>query len=297
MNKSAKCVARAAALAGLLLQAACHAQPTPEIGCHLAGAALDELSGLAPSADGSYWWGHNDSGGTPQVFRTGPCGEDLGAVEITGARNRDWEDIAAFDDHGTPSLLIGDIGDNTGARKHVRLYAVAEPGPDASETSLSWQQDFTYPGGPRDAEALAVDPGNGDILVMSKRDDPPHLYRVPRGDGTVLAEDLGAVGTIHAPLTRNWLRGLVYELFGSMPTAMDISRDGSRIAVMTLTELFVWTRAAEEPWVAVMNRKPRRYTVPSALQQAEAMAFCADGTCILMSSERAGAPMFSVELK
>lgn len=290
-------LARCGAILALMIQAGCQAQPLPEPECRLQDPQLDELSGLAASDDGHFWWGLNDSGGAARLYRIGACGENLGGVDIDDARNFDWEDLAAFSDDGRPSLLIGDIGDNTAHRRRVRLLALAEPADDATRASLSWQQHFSYPGGARDAEALAVDPHNGDILVLSKRESPPHLYRVPRGDGVVVAEDLGAIETIRASLARNWLRGMIYQLYGSMPTSMDISRDGRRIAVLTLTEAFVWTRESAEPWVALMNREPQHFEIPWALEQAESLAFSADGQTLLVSSEKSGAPMLRIPLK
>ena len=173
---------------------------------------------------------------------------------------------------------------------------MAEPGPEVRSTGIAWQQDFAYPDGPRDAESLAVDPQSGDILVLSKREDPQHLFRVPRGEGLMAAEDLGAVATIQTKLTLNWLRGMVYQLYGSLPTALDISRDGRRIAVLTLTELFVWTRRDDEHWAELMNREPHHYVVPASLEQAESMAFTADGNTIVISSEKAGAPMIRIDV-
>lgn len=293
---SLKLLPRSLASTLLGLQAACSAQPALVPECRLQNPALGELSGLATAGNGDYYWGLNDSGGQAWLFRVGPCGENLGHVEIEGALNRDWEDIAYFDDHGTPSLLIADTGDNQARRKRVRLYAVAEPEAQTRSTTIAWQQDFTYPDGPRDAESLAVDPRNGDILVLSKRENPQHLFRVPRGAGVMVAEDLGPVATIQTKLTLNWLRGMVYQLYGSLPTALDISRDGRRIAVLTLTELFVWTRQGEEDWAELMNREPHHYVVPASLEQAESMAFTAEGDTVVISSENAGAPMIRIEV-
>jgi hypothetical protein len=41
-------------------------------------------------------------------------GAALGQVSVNGARNRDWEDLAAFTHDGNPHLLIADTGDNGG---------------------------------------------------------------------------------------------------------------------------------------------------------------------------------------
>lgn len=286
-------------LALLLLgaQAGCFAQPLPAPECRLQSSELDELSGLVASTDGRYFWGLNDSGGAPRLFRVGACGEDLGQVEVEGVRNRDWEDLAYMVEDGEPLLLIADIGDNMARRAQLGIIAVPEPAVDQTRVVPRWQQRFAFPQGPRDAEALAVDPLTGEVLLLSKREDPPRLFRIPRGGARSVAAELGEVGTIRTTLTRNWLRGMVYQLFGSMPTAMDISRHGERLAVLTLTELFVWTRTPGQPWIEVMNREPMHFVVPASLEQAEAVAFTADGSAILLSSEKPGAPVVRIELQ
>src|SRR6185295_4584513 len=77
--------------------------------------SITESSGLAASrtAPGAYWT-HNDSGDGPFIYAFDTRGNMLGIFRVTGANNRDWEDIATGPgprpNHSY--LYIGDTGDN-----------------------------------------------------------------------------------------------------------------------------------------------------------------------------------------
>ena len=73
---------------------------------------LDEASGLARSGrDVNVMWVINDDGPS-EIHAIDSTGADLGRINIKDAKNNDWEDIASFSLHGTPYLLIGDIGNS-----------------------------------------------------------------------------------------------------------------------------------------------------------------------------------------
>lgn len=94
----------------------------------LAAPVLNEVSGMAASRlDPGRFWVLNDSGNKPALYAISGKGELLGTLEIEGAKNRDWEDLASFSLGGKNYLLIGDMGDNAGRRRDCRLYLVEEP--------------------------------------------------------------------------------------------------------------------------------------------------------------------------
>src|SRR5207237_6184912 len=107
-----------------------------------------------------------------------PAGTNLGTYTISGATNRDWEDIAVGPGpvNGTQYLYIGEIGDNNAAYASVAVYRVPEPtisdtqSPVTTSLSGAVKLNFVYPDGPRDAESLFVDPATKDIWIISKRD-------------------------------------------------------------------------------------------------------------------------------
>lgn len=144
--------------------------------------ALAELSGLAASRlHPGVLYGINDSGNDAVVFAIDGDGNTVGRLTLPKADNRDWEAIApGIDDRGQPVLWIGDIGDNGSARPYVRLLRVAEPA-SLGDQRVAWQEyRLAYPDGPHNAEALAVDPRDGTMWVITKRTSGPGgVYRVP----------------------------------------------------------------------------------------------------------------------
>lgn len=280
-------------LLAALIPACSYLRPTPAAA--LANPALNELSGLTRSLVTDEWlWGHNDSGDSARLFRVGLDGSDGGVVEVPGALAIDWEDIAPFRWQGEPALLIGDIGDNRAQRAAITLYAVRDPGATGDAATLLWQLNLRYPDGPRDAEGLAVDPLNGDILILSKRERPPVIYRLampraPPVPGSVLtAEKLGPVLHLPAPTAADLADDPKYGMLRDWPTALDIAPDGLSAIVTTYKDAYRYWRAADEDWARALARPPQRIRLPQ-WRQTEAGGFTADGQRFCAGSEqRAG---------
>lgn len=249
----------------------------------LADPDLDELSGLAASrADPGVLWGHNDTGNGPVLYRVGAQGEALGQVEVEGVQSGDWEDIAAFTDAGGPALLIGDTGDNFGLRAYATLYAVRDPG-QGSAAPLLWRVDFRFPDGGRDCEAVAVDPRRNEILLLTKRDRPARLYRLPLYASAPKERQVAELVGTMAPLPK--ARGL-RDRFAHTPTALDISADGGTAVIVTPTQAYVYRRAGNEPWVDAFARPVPGIPLPAReLEQIEAAALSADGRVLTIGSE------------
>jgi hypothetical protein len=255
----------------------------------VANPALDELSGLAVSLhDPSLLWGHNDTGSGPVLYRLGPGGEDLGTVDVPQAQANDWEDIAAFEDAGGPALLIADVGDNLAMRSHVTLYAVRDPGREGDTTELLWKLDFRYADGPRDCEAVAVDAAAREIVLVTKRDVPARVYRLPlpatAPREVLIAEFLGTVP--HLPVTRllDRVRAPLRSKWYHRPTALDISRDGTTAALVTPRNAYFHRRTPGEGWGAAFAQ-PGVAVPLSALEQLEAGAWSADGRWLHVGGE------------
>lgn len=99
---------------------------------------LREISGLTRS--GGRWWGHADSGASPDFFNLNPeNGQILQKISLQNAQNRDWEEMAADSAH----LWIGDFGNNSNSRQDLGLYRVplTKIGMSASESVADgdWQ--------------------------------------------------------------------------------------------------------------------------------------------------------------
>ena len=280
-------------LLALLIPACAYLRAAPE--ALPANAALEELSGLTRSLATDDWlWAHNDSGDVPQLFRVGLDGSDGGIVEVPDTLAIDWEDIATLRWQGQPALLIGDIGDNAAKRAAITLYAVRDPGAKGQSAALLWQLNLRYPDGPRDAEGLAVDPLNGDILILSKRERPPVVYRValpdapPAPGSVVMAEKLGPVLRLPKPNALDLSEDPLYGLLRDWPTAFDIAPDGSSAIVTTYKDAHRYRRAAGQSWAQAFAQPPERIDLPQ-WKQTEAGAYTADGLGFCAGSEqRAG---------
>jgi hypothetical protein len=262
----------------------------------VAHPGVDELSGLAVSrADPALLWGHNDTGHGPELYRIGLDGADLGRVTVPNALSGDWEDIASFSDARGPALLIGDVGDNLRMRSYVTLYAVRDAGRDRP-VQLLWRMDVNFPDGPRDCESLAVDPLSREILLLSKRDDPPRLYRVPlpaqAPKGRQIAEFVGTL----APMPRLTGAERLTARYVHMPTAMDISADGLTAVIVTLRDAYVYRRRAGESWATLFARGTAPLPLPAAFESTEAAALSPDGRVLYLGSEGEPGRLLRIDL-
>jgi hypothetical protein len=190
---------------------------------NIQNSAVNEASGIAASRfNANVLWTHDDSGNPAQIFPMTPAGTNLGTYTVSGTSNVDWEDIAVGPGPmgGTQYLYVGDIGDNNAVRSNISVYRLPEPvvshlqSPVSTSLAGAVKLTFAYPDGPRDAESLFVDPLNRDIYIISKRENPHHVYRAAYPQPTSGTTTLELVKTFNDP---NWL------------TAADISLDGDEI--------------------------------------------------------------------
>jgi len=151
-------------------------------------AGFSEASGVAASRNNpGVLWSQNDSRHPAQVFALDPQGRLLGTYAIPG--NTDNEDIG-IGPGPVPNvdyLYVGDIGDNFATRSNIKIYQIPEPAVHARQyanpvtATLKGARTITltYPDGPRDAEALFVDPVTGDLFIASK-ETTSRIYTAPK---------------------------------------------------------------------------------------------------------------------
>jgi uncharacterized protein YjiK len=261
-------------LAGIIACADEATAPLPTGAALVEDSALSEMSGLEASRrDAGVLWGINDSGSFPRLYRLDGRGRALGRVSVHGAFIRDAESLAMWQEpQGTEWILIGDVGDNRGWRDEVRVHAVAEPALGDTRARIAWTLRFRYPDGPRDAEGIAVDHREQQLLVLSKRDRPARLYSVPLAPG-----DRSRVASLVGELPADVVDGEV--------TAIDVSRNGRQLAVLSYRGLYLWTRDPGADWRDVLREAPREVPLP-AMRKAEAMAFDHATTSIFVGSEK-----------
>jgi hypothetical protein len=274
---------------------------------NLGAADLTESSGFASSRRAAnLLWSHNDSGGEPVVYALGADGSERGRVRIAGAVNNDWEDIASFVLDGQAYLLIADTGDNRAVRTDCRLYVIAEPDPAALAPGreftvpIAWEIPVRYADQPRDCESVSVDAAEKAVYLLSKREHPVGLYRLPlrpAKSGTApTAAFLTKVEKIPQPTgPRLLVEGPTGRMAG-MPVGMDFAADGSAAVVLTYMDVLVFPRQRGESWTDALTRPPQRLH-PVTLPQAESVCFSADAREIYVTTEAERAPVVRYRVK
>ncbi|MEW6692764.1 MAG: hypothetical protein AB1340_08015 [Pseudomonadota bacterium] len=298
-------------LAGLLLTllTACQSVASSQFG----GAEtrldprIEEVSGLAASTrQTGIYWAHNDSRAffdsqstEPLLYAIDVAGRVRGELWVDGLKPYDWEAISAFRWKGKGYLLIGDLGDNRARRgRGIRLDAVEEPGKAEGRLHVgpAWTLRLTYPDGPRDAEAMAVDGAEGAVYILSKRDVPARLYRAPllAGKGGSRKLDyLGEIAELAAPLTTGMPSELKVLPFTHQPTDMAFAPDGGEVAVLTYAHLYAFPRQAGQSWLEALRGTPKVYDLPGA-RQYEGLSYSHDGKAWVIVQEGEGSPVLTL---
>lgn len=241
--------------------------------CTLNTAAVNESSGLAPSyLRSNTYYTHNDSGDTARFFRFGLDGAVDGIFSLQGVVALDWEDMATarVGRTGTPTVFLGDIGDNGRVRANIKIYRLPEPGGYSRTLTDFDTLTLVYPDGKHDCEALMVMPRSGDLwLVTKKGDGKSGVYSLsaPTASGTFTLQKRGELS----------LQG--NSNFERQVTGGDISSDGRWIALRTYTKIHLW-RITANWW----TRPPRTIAAVPEIQ-GEAICFSSDSQKLYTSSE------------
>lgn len=230
------------------------------------GAALDRrMPGM--------FWTHGDSGNEPALYALGTNGQLLGRVRLTGAHNRDWEDMAIGPCPGGTCVYVGDTGNNLGRQMDLVLYRAPVPAPEDTATRPAEVFHARFPGEGRDTEALFVMPEGGVYLITKGRAEAVELWRWPTPLRAGPPVDLERVREI-APRPRQ---------LGDFVTGAGASADGRWVAVRTYGRLALY-RAAD-----LLGTGGPAYTMELAtLGEAwgEGVAIESDGTVLLVSEGR-----------
>jgi len=255
--------------------------------CKLANQAINESSGLACSRrTPGVFWTHNDSGDAPRVYAFDREGRDLGTYRVVGAKARDWEDMASFRTSRGSFLVLGDIGDNSCERPDRTVYIAPEPRVHPKQRGVAGSIkvvlaiSFTYEDGPHNCEAVAVDPKQNVLLLVTKE-----------GGGTC------RVCTV--PMRKSGSARRIAQTAATLkiPTvsAMDISSDGLRAIVLTYGNAYEYSRQPNEDWPAAFARAPRIIKMPRR-RQGETVCYGPDGKTLYLTSEKAPSPFFEVPI-
>ena len=261
---------------------------------------ISESSGIAASRQNpGIYWTHNDSGDGPFVYAFDREGHDRGRWKLTGARSRDWEDIAIGPGpaRGRWYLYAADIGDNGLNRGEVVVYRAEEPrvGKEACrkdcDTAPATALRLRYPDGPHNAEALLVHPSTGDLYIVTKanRNDPQtQVYVARAAQFEKLPVTLELLATLNIPEA-------VFRMMVGGITGGDISPDGRRLVLCDYFRMY----EAELPEGTTFDeiwKQPFQIGSIGLGLQTEGICYRADGQAILATSEGSPCPLMELPL-
>ena len=265
----------------------------PEDAGVLDDPAIDEVSGLVASRvhDGVLWL-HNDSGDTARLFAVSTEGAHIGTLEIPGVSAVDFEDIAraACPDGDGSCLWVADVGNNTGNRADLAVYAVREPA--AGEligdrvADAVWRFPIRYPDGEGiDSEALVVEPDGSGFYLFEKVDGPvARLFATPpqlTPDAVNALEVLAVFAAPGVPIPQ-----------ARMITGADLHPSGDRLVVRTYVMSVEYRFAADQGIADIGQIAPLLVAFgPVSEPQGEAIGYSADGVDIWTISEGVGAAL------
>lgn len=236
---------------------------------------LNELSGIINAKQSSYFWVHNDSGDGARVYLIDKKCTLLCTYELESTDVKDCEDIARVIIKGKSFLILADIGDNKAIRKNIKLHIFPEPTYQEGDTLIHISKKavrtvtLRYKNGPRDAEALFVDPVDLQLYIISKRDFQSTVYKA----------------TVFNNVKKNFsVLTPVLTLPFTFVTSANISSTGSAILIKNLTQIFYWIRNRTESIEQVLSRKP--VLIPYQVEpQGEAISFGVNGEGFYTISE------------
>ncbi|WP_290793052.1 hypothetical protein [Flavihumibacter sp. UBA7668] len=236
-----------------------------------------EVSGIADSYSqpGSIWM-IEDSHNGAVLLQVGHDGALKDPVELPGATNRDWEDLAigAGPDQDRKYLYIAETGDNARQHNEYAIYRLEEPAAGVTTVQNLVKIRFTYgDGASHNTEAVLVDPATKDILLITK-EKPASIYvlRYPYSTNEInIAESAGATKL-------------------ETVTGAAIGQDGQELLLRTYTGISYWKRNAGESPADALIRAPVSISAPME-PQGEAIAFRKDLGGFFTLSENAGLPV------
>jgi hypothetical protein len=237
---------------------------------------LKELSGLVASiSNPGLLWSHNDSGNGNDFFLLDTLLNVKLVCQLQGVDNRDWEDIAIGPgpEEGKNYLYIADIGDNDAKYPYKHIYRFEEPQmkPEEKMVTISHFDTITFKlsGKKKDTESLLLDPKTKNLYIVSKREEPVHVYEIKYPYST--SDTLTATSVSSLPLTQI--------------VAADISRDGKKVLMKNYEHVYYWNNTNGKTLIDLLKEKP--FEVPYESEpQGESIAWTSDGKGFYTISEK-----------
>lgn len=222
---------------------------------------VDEASGIAASRsmDGRLWV-QEDSGTPAQINLMTTDGKLEKRFPLSGIANRDWEDLAIGPgpQEGVTYLYLADIGDNFKQNDVSYIYRFPEPRNQDETIGGIERITFRYSDGPRDAEAILLDPQTRDLWIVTKAEEKVRIYRLPYPQSTTEA--------------------IKADYYGELPlnliTGGSVSSDGNEILLKSYLGAYHWRRKEGQSLADAMQKNSYQSLAAEALGiQGEAICF------------------------
>ncbi|WP_250433181.1 SdiA-regulated domain-containing protein [Hanstruepera flava] len=144
--------------------------------------SLPEISAVEKLPNSDVLWVIQDAGNNNHLYGLNTKGKIIKDIEITNAKNIDWEDLTA-DSLG--HIYIGDFGNNDEKRKRFEIYKVK---PTEATEAIAEIISFELPKKqkPKDFEAFVLH--NGYFYIFSKETKKFITIKVPNKPGEHKAE-------------------------------------------------------------------------------------------------------------
>ncbi len=182
---------------------------------------LNESSGLSKAWQDGYYWTHNDSGGSPELYMIDTQGYIFDTLAIPNANNYDWEDLAK-DNLG--NIYVGDFGNNSNNRKDLVIYKRSHD--IVEQISFKYPDQMFTQNESRIFDCEAFFWANNSLYLITKSWEKgvknSRMYVLPDTPGDYTAKLLGNLD-IKAQIT-----------------GADISPNGKRFALISYGKVFIF---------------------------------------------------------
>jgi hypothetical protein len=241
----------------------------------LTDTKLKEASGLAASVKNQgLLWTLNDSGNEAEVYLLDKDLKIVMTITLTGATNRDWEDIVVGPgpDPTQTYIYVGDIGDNDAQYRYKVIYRFPEPKLKTEDQIALSDFDkiiFRLDDRTKDTESLFIDAKSKNLYVVSKREEPVFVYELAYPQST--SDTVTATRMLSLPFT---------EI-----VAADCFNKSGDILMKNYTSVYYWENKGNLDVISLLKQQPQEIPY-EAEPKGESIAWAADGSGFFTLSEK-----------